>query len=129
MDSGMFLPMQKAAIQALSVDSSWYENQNAIYSERREKVFELLDVLNCHYKKDQAGLFVWAAIPKCYQDGYSLCDEILHQANVFITPGAIFGTAGEQYIRISLCNEVKVIDLAIKRIKNSLPNLKQEKKR
>lgn len=122
MDSGMFLPMQKAAIKALSVDAEWHKKQNVIYTERREKVFELLDLLNCTYKKDQVGLFVWASIPTTYKDGYALCDETLYNSNVFITPGGIFGTAGEKYVRISLCNTVSVMDVAIQRVKNNRSN-------
>ncbi len=122
MDSGMFLPMQKAAVQALSTEARWHMKQNTIYAERREKVFELLDLLNCTYKRDQVGLFVWASIPSTYEDGYALCDEVLYNSNVFITPGGIFGTAGEKYVRISLCNSVSVMDVAIQRVKSNRLN-------
>jgi LL-diaminopimelate aminotransferase len=118
MDSGMFLPMQLAAAKALELDRDWYDSVNAIYKKRRKKVFELLHLLNCSFDEGQAGMFVWASIPKNYKDGYELSDRVLHDSNVFITPGGIFGSAGDKYIRVSLCtNEEKISD-AITRIKN-----------
>ncbi|MBP3943771.1 aminotransferase class I/II-fold pyridoxal phosphate-dependent enzyme [Sphingobacteriaceae bacterium WQ 2009] len=120
MDSGMFLPLQLAAAKALSLDASWYASLNETYLKRRLKVFELMDLLQCSYRKDQVGLFVWAAIPSKYNDGYALSDEILTHARVFITPGGIFGSAGINYIRISLCATEMVFEEAIARIKASL---------
>lgn len=117
MDSGMFLPVQLAAAKALTLDLSWYEELNSIYAVRREKVFALLDLLKCEYSKTQTGMFVWAAIPAGYKDGYALSDEILYQANTFITPGGIFGSAGNNYIRISLCGSVEKFGEAIERVK------------
>lgn len=118
MDSGMFLPVQLAAAKALSLGKEWYDGVNAIYQERRIKVFELLDLLGCIYSKNQVGMFVWAKIPATYKDGYALSDEVLYNSNVFITPGGIFGSAGNCYIRVSLCGSVEKFDEAIKRIKN-----------
>ncbi|MBX9732982.1 MAG: aminotransferase class I/II-fold pyridoxal phosphate-dependent enzyme [Chitinophagaceae bacterium] len=118
MDSGMFLPIQLAAAKALMLDISWYKELNAIYTARRVKVFALLDLLQCTYSKNQTGMFVWAAIPSTYQDGYALSDEILYQANTFITPGGIFGSAGNNYIRISLCGSVEKFEEAINRVKS-----------
>lgn len=117
MDSGMFLPLQLAAAKALSLNEDWYQQVNEIYKARRQKVFELLDLLQCSYSNSQAGMFVWANIPSDYKDGYALSDEVLHQANVFITPGGIFGTQGNKYVRVSLCCTEQRIDEAIKRIK------------
>lgn len=119
MDSGMFLPVQLAAAKALSLGEDWYNSINAIYRERREKVFELLDLLDCVYSKEQVGLFVWARIANRYKDGYELADEVLYNSNVFITPGGIFGSAGNNYIRISLCGSVEKFDEAIERIRNT----------
>ena len=116
MDSGMFLPVQLAAAKALSLDQTWYESINKVYQARREKVFELLDVLNCVYSKEQVGMFVWAKIPSQYKDGYTLSDKVLYDANVFITPGGIFGSAGNGYIRVSLCGSMEKFSEAIKRI-------------
>ncbi len=120
MDSGTFYPLQMAAAKALSLDKSWYNQLNEEYKLRRVKVFELMDLLNCKYDPNQVGLFVWAKIPAAYQDSYQLADDILYKAHVFITPGGIFGSAGEQYIRISLCAKTAVYELAINRIKESL---------
>jgi LL-diaminopimelate aminotransferase len=116
MDSGMFQPVQLAAAKALSLGKDWYDGINAIYAKRREKVFELLNMLHCEFSKKQVGMFVWAKIPSKYTTGYALSDEILYNANVFITPGGIFGSAGDQYIRISLCGSIERFDEAIKRI-------------
>ncbi|AHF14167.1 pyridoxal phosphate-dependent aminotransferase [Niabella soli] len=117
MDSGMFLPLQLAAAKALTLGKEWHDAVNAVYRERRQKVYELLDLLGCTYSKEQVGLFMWAAIPATYKDGYELADDILYNANVFITPGGIFGNAGDQYIRISLCGSTGRFEEAIKRVK------------
>jgi aspartate/methionine/tyrosine aminotransferase len=116
MDSGMFLPLQLAAATALGLDKSWYDSVNAIYRQRREKVFELLDALKCIYSKNQAGMFIWAKIPAGYKDGYALSDEVLYNSNVFITPGGIFGSAGDGFIRVSLCGSIEKFEEAIKRV-------------
>ena len=117
MDSGMFLPVQLAAAKALSVGKDWYDGLNKIYGERKQKAFELLDLLNCVYDKTQAGMFVWAKIPEKFEDGYKLSDDILYNANVFMTPGGIFGSNGNGYIRVSLCASVQKFEEAIERIK------------
>jgi aspartate/methionine/tyrosine aminotransferase len=117
MDSGMFLPIQLAAAKALSLDKEWYQQLNTVYAERRELVFQLLDVLNCSYDKSQAGMFVWAKIAPGYKDGYKLSDEILYNRNVFLTPGGIFGSNGNEYIRTSLCAKKEVFEEALERIK------------
>ena len=119
MDSGMFLPLQLAAAQALSLDETWYSDLNAVYAERRSLVFALLDQLGCAYSKDQVGLFVWAKIPATYADGYALSDEVLHNSRVFITPGGIFGAGGQGYVRISLCAQADVLQKALTRIKGN----------
>ena len=116
MDSGMFLPLQLAAAKALELGQEWYDSVNTIYRERRKKVFSLLNLLNCSFNENQAGLFVWASIPGNYKDGYELSDKILEHANVFITPGGIFGNAGDKYVRVSLCTKEEKLDEAINRI-------------
>jgi LL-diaminopimelate aminotransferase len=118
MDSGTFLPVQLAAAKALTLGKEWHDEVNKVYKERREKVFELLDLLETNYSKKQAGLFVWAKIPKKYKTGFELSDDVLYHSNVFITPGRIFGDAGEKYIRVSLCSPVHKFEEAIMRIKN-----------
>ncbi len=116
MDSGMFLPIQLAAIEALKTDENWYTTLNDIYKIRQQKVFEIMDLLECTYDKNQTGMFVWAKIPEKWNNSYELSDAILYKANVFITPGGIFGSQGDQYLRISLCAEVGLFEEAIERI-------------
>jgi aspartate/methionine/tyrosine aminotransferase len=122
MDSGMFLPVQLAAAKALSLGKEWYDGINAVYRKRRIKAYELLDLLQCTHSADQVGMFVWAKIPAKYKNGFELSDDVLYKARVFITPGGIFGSAGEQYIRVSLCATEEKFQEAIKLIKNNLKN-------
>jgi aspartate/methionine/tyrosine aminotransferase len=127
MDSGMFYPVQQAAIKALSQGPEWYESINKVYKKRRTKVYELLKLLACRPTPNQSGMFVWAAIPDNYPDSYQISDEILKNTKVFITPGAIFGQQGSKYIRISLCSSMTVLEEAIQRIKEH-PMCTPEKK-
>lgn len=120
MDSGMFLPLQLAAVKALNLDKSWYTQLNGEYRARRKKVFEIMDLLGCQYDLNQVGLFVWAKIASPYKDCYELSDKVLYDAKVFITPGGIFGSAGDQFIRISLCANQATIEKAIARLKENL---------
>ncbi|MEA1897228.1 MAG: aminotransferase class I/II-fold pyridoxal phosphate-dependent enzyme [Bacteroidota bacterium] len=114
--SGMFLALQKAAIEALNLPVSWYDNLNSVYESRREHAWDILDQLACSYEKKQAGLFVWAKIPEKEIDSYSYSDRILEKTKVFITPGAIFGEQGKNYLRISICNDIAVLEKAGNRI-------------
>jgi len=120
MDSGMFLPLQLAAVKGLTLDESWHDELNELYRHRREKVYELLDVLGCSYSKEQAGLFIWAKIPVNFNNGFALSDKVLNEAKVFITPGGIFGSAGEKHVRVSLCSSVANLQTAIQRLKEGL---------
>jgi LL-diaminopimelate aminotransferase len=122
MDSGMFLPVQLAAAKALSLGKDWYDGVNEVYRKRREKVFELLDLLQCVYSKEQVGMFVWAKIASKYKTGYELSDEVLYNSHVFITPGGIFGNAGDGFVRVSLCSTEEKLDEAIKRITTPNPS-------
>ena len=83
-------------------------------------MFELLTELNCNFSTDQVGLFVWARIPDNYNTCYDLSDEVLYNAQVFITPGGIFGKAGEKYVRVSLCSTEEKLNQSIKRVKERL---------
>jgi len=112
-----FVDFSRAAAKALDLDKEWYDEINAVYAKRRKKVFELLQMLKCNFDTNQAGLFVWAEIPAEYEDGYHLSDKVLKEANVFITPGGIFGSAGDNYVRVSLCTTEEKIEDAINRIK------------
>jgi LL-diaminopimelate aminotransferase len=103
MDSGMFLAMQMAAIEALNNPDSWYDEVNAVYEKRRKTVEEIMDLLKCSYDRSQVGLFVWGRLPDHIKSCEAYIEDILNRANVFITPGFIFGENGERYLRISLC--------------------------
>ncbi|MGI5974603.1 MAG: pyridoxal phosphate-dependent aminotransferase [Paludibacter sp.] len=116
MDSGMYRPLQEAAVKALDAGADWYKELNAEYAERRKLVFEIMDALGCSYNKKQVGLFVWGRIPSEYSDGQELSDLLLEKANVFITPGFIFGDSGEQYIRVSLCSTKKILAESLNRV-------------
>ena len=118
MDSGMFLPLQLAAVEALSADTKWFEQQNVLYKSRQKLVFELLDLLGCTYDQAQSGMFVWAKTPNNVSSGYELSDQILIENAVFITPGGIFGSQGNEYIRISLCAKEEIFKEVIQRIKS-----------
>jgi aspartate/methionine/tyrosine aminotransferase len=119
MDSGMFLPLQLAAAKALSLPSSWYEEVNKLYRRRKKVVEEILDGMGCIFSKKQAGLFVWAKVPEGVADGYTLSDLLLYNANVFVTPGGIFGSAGKNFIRVSLCAAEDKISECFERIKKA----------
>jgi aspartate/methionine/tyrosine aminotransferase len=119
MDSGMFLPVQLAAAKALTLGKEWHDEVNKVYRERREKVYELLMLLGCKFSYQQAGMFVWAKIPSSYKTGFELSDVVLKKSAVFITPGGIFGNAGDKYIRVSLCSPEDKFEEAITRIKNA----------
>jgi LL-diaminopimelate aminotransferase len=120
MDSGMFLPMQMAAVEALNNQESWYDTVNTVYIRRRKIVEEIMDLLNCRYDKSQVGLFVWGRIPEEIPDCESYVENILMKTYVFITPGFIFGKNGERYIRISLCATEEKLNEAKNRIKSLL---------
>ncbi len=115
-DSGMFKPMMLGAVQALKQPYNWYEKNNKIYRKRREVAFEIMEMLGCSYDRNQVGMFVWAKIPSKIKTARELSDTILFQSNVFITPGFIFGSNGEKYIRISLCSSEEKLEEAKKRI-------------
>ncbi len=116
MDSGMFLGLQHAAVEALKNGEAWFTELNKMYGNRRKAAKKILDVLNCSYSEKQSGLFVWAKAPDSIVDVEKWIDEILYGTKVFITPGFIFGEAGRRYIRISLCCTVEMLSEALNRI-------------
>jgi len=116
MDSGMYKPLQMAAIKALESESSWYVRLNEVYEKRRLLVWKIFDRLNATYDKNQKGLFIWAKIPEKYNDAFEFSDVILNEARVFITPGSIFGSNGNRYARISLCSEEVILEETMKRL-------------
>ena len=117
MDSGMFQPMQLAAVEALNLGDEWYASVNETYAKRRKLVEAIMQKLNCTFDARQTGLFVWGKIPTKYASGKQLTEEILHKVHVFITPGIVFGEQGNDYIRISLCANEQMLRKALERIK------------
>lgn len=123
MDSGMFLGLQHAAVEALENGESWFKELNATYRRRRDAARRILNELGCSYSVKQSGLFVWAKAPDQIKDVEKWIDEILYGTKVFITPGFIFGEGGRRFIRISLCATVEKLEEALERIKR-LPSMK-----
>lgn len=119
MDSGMFLPLQLAATQALALDKDWHDALNQKYAKRKEKALALLKAIGCTCKGNQQGLFLWAKVPAAYQDGYAFSDHCLNEARVLLTPGGIFGENGRQYIRLSLCSSTATLAQAAERLNTS----------
>ena len=115
MDSGMFYGIQKGAIEALQLPDTWFTVQNKIYEERRVLIWQLADKLGATYNKNATGLFVWAKIPEG-RKAEEVTDAVLYDKDIFITPGTIFGSQGEGYIRFSLCVTAAIIKEAISRI-------------
>ena len=115
MDSGMFYGIQKGAIKALQLSDNWFQDQNKIYEERRKLVWQLADKLSAKYDKNATGLFVWAKIPEG-KKSEEVTDAVLYDKDIFITPGTIFGSQGEGYIRFSLCVTKEIIKEAINRL-------------
>ena len=115
-DSGQFKPMQLATVAALQNTREWHDEMNRIYAERRLWAEKIMDLLNCKYDKSQVGLFVWGKLPESVVSSKDFIDDILYNARVFITPGVIFGSNGEGYIRISLGASVEKMEEAYNRI-------------
>jgi LL-diaminopimelate aminotransferase len=116
-DSGMFKPMQVAAVAALKNSDAWHQEMNIeIYAKRRDLAGAIMDKLACTYDQQQVGMFLWGRISDSYKDSGELADKVLYNANVFITPGFIFGDKGNRYIRISLCADEKKLREALERI-------------
>jgi len=109
MDSGMFYGIQKGAIAALKLGKDWFDSQNEIYTKRRHLIFQLAEKLGCTFDRNAVGLFVWAKLPIGIASSEDFIDQVLYEKHIFITPGTIFGSKGEGYIRFSLCvNEAKI---------------------
>jgi aspartate/methionine/tyrosine aminotransferase len=121
-DSGQFRPMMKAAIEALKQGQEWYDDVNSTYAKRRLIAEEIMNTLGCHFDPKQSGLFLWGRIPNDAASSEALADDILYNARVFITPGFIFGSNGDRYIRISLCATEEKMNEALNRIKQLVNN-------
>ncbi|MBR5844971.1 MAG: aminotransferase class I/II-fold pyridoxal phosphate-dependent enzyme [Rikenellaceae bacterium] len=121
MDSGMFYPVQAAAETALGLGDDWFKELNDIYYAREKQGYELLDALGCTYRKGQAGLFIWAELPESYEgDSFQFSDEVMEKCDVFVTPGAIFGSEGKRYVRITLCCPAELLEKAAQRVRERL---------
>lgn len=117
-DSGMYLPVQEAAVAALKLSDEWHAQRNQVYASRLALAKSIMDAMGCTYSDDQVGMFLWAKIPAKYQHVEDLTEKVLHEANVFLTPGFIFGSKGERYVRISLCCNNDMLEQALQRIKS-----------
>jgi len=116
MDSGMYLGIQKGAIEALYSTKEWFKELNKIYFKRRKILWEIFDILDLYYNKESTGLFVWAKLPKGRSD-IEFTDQLLKEKDIFITPGSIFGKNGKEYVRASLCVSEADLSTVLKRLK------------
>ena len=116
MDSGMFLPIQVGAVDALNHSNNWYTDLNKIYLKRKKVVVKICEKLNLKFNKKGSGLFLWGKIPSNFKKSEDFIDELLYDKNIFITPGSIFGSNGEGYVRISLCCDEKKLKEALNRL-------------
>ncbi len=123
MDSGMFRPIQEAAVTALQMEASLFDTNDRIYVRRREIIYELLDKIGFRYTKDTAGLFVWSKVSEPFKDGEEASDFFLHRCQVFVPPGIVFGKNGSQYVRWSLCSDMETLREAVSRIQDKLCSL------
>jgi aspartate/methionine/tyrosine aminotransferase len=120
-DSGTFRGLQLAAAEAYRNSDDWHREANIeTYERRRRYAEQIMEVLGCTYDKDQVGMFLWGKIPASVKNVEDLTEKVLHEARVFITPGFIFGSNGERYIRISLCAKEEKIQQALQRIEKTL---------
>ena len=112
----MFLPLQLAAATALGLGDEWYAEQNKVYRAREAKGLEIMKVLGVECRANQAGLFLWGRIPN-NENCYDFCDRLLYEKYIFLTPGGIFGSEGDNYVRISLCASEDMLQRVLERIK------------
>ena len=117
-ESGQFKPMQYAAAKALQADKSWYDGMNKVYRSRRDLAGQIMQALGCTYDEQQVGMFLWGRIPDSAESAEAIANKVLYEARVFLTPGFIFGSRGERYIRISLCCKNEALQEALKRVKS-----------
>jgi aspartate/methionine/tyrosine aminotransferase len=117
-DSGQFQPMQYAAAMALDAPKEWYLAVDEVYRSRRSAAGAVMEAMGCRYDESQTGMFLWGRIPEGEKSAEALADRILYEAKVFVTPGFIFGSRGERYVRISLCCPKERLLEAFERIRN-----------
>ena len=128
-DSGTFRGIQLAAAEALTGNTEqWHREANiATYRRRRDIAERIMKALGCTFDAEQVGMFLWGRIPDSYDTVEQLTEQVLHEARVFITPGFIFGSNGERYIRISLCAKDELMEEALERIVTMTNNIKTTK--
>jgi LL-diaminopimelate aminotransferase len=126
MDSGMFLPVQMAAAEALNNSPEWYEEINSVYRKRRKIAEDIMETLGCKFNPEQTGLFLWGRIPEGEESCESFTDNLLQKAHLFITPGFIFGKNGERYVRISMCSSEEKLLKAKESVKRFVRSRKSE---
>lgn len=119
LDSGQLLPVQEAAVAALQNTDAWHSRRNSIYAERKQLAHQLLDEMGCTYRPNQVGMFVWSRVPDHVIDVEAYLDSLLYEQDIFLTPGNIFGSQGERYLRVSLCAPAEQLQQAIKKIKST----------
>lgn len=117
LNNAMFVPLQRAATVALGLRNDWYENLNDLYKKREVIGKQIFDILGVTYQEQQSGLFLWGKLPETAGDCYQFCDKILYEKDVFLTPGGIFGSSGDKYVRLSLCANEKTLLNVIERLK------------
>ena len=117
-ESGQFKPMQYAAAKALQADKSWYDGMNKVYRSRRDLAGQIMQALGCTYDEQQVGMFLWGRIPDSAESAEAIANKVLYEARVFLTPGFIFGSRGERYIRIALCRKNEAWQEALNRVKS-----------
>ncbi len=115
-ETGQFIPLQKAATVALAIPQSWIDTRNLIYAERKTAVLALLEKLHCQPYPSQASLYVWAKLPAEIQDAEAYVFQLLAKTGIFLAPGTAFGAAGEGYIRAAICQPTERILTAAARI-------------
>lgn len=116
-DSGHFMPIQLAAAEACNNTPQWHADQNRLYGKRREVVRKIMDLIGSAYDMEQVGMFMWGKIPTRFKTSEEFTEFYLHKVHVFMTPGFIFGSNGEGYLRISLCTSEERLNEALERIR------------
>ena len=120
-DSGQFKPMQLAAVEALKAPKVWYDEMNKVYRSRRDLAGQIMHAMGCRYEENQVGMFLWGKIADAEKCGETLANKILYDAHVFVTPGFIFGSLGERYVRVSLCCNDEMLAEALLRVREASP--------
>ena len=120
MDSGMLKPLQQAAVEALGLGENWFDKLNGHYEKRQEKAIELLRLFGCEIQKPDAGMFLWAGIPTSFENGQIFSEFLLDEFGIFVPPGMVFGSAGDRFVRMSLCSPISIFEECISKVHSKL---------